>query len=253
MVTITITKDTFAKQDTVAAMSLPKDKILFLRAGVQFPAESVETTTSGHFKVTFQNPMGGHKTWYLFGGHFESDGVTAAKPKEMVLAVPYFSQRDNREDWWRTCNTSACAMAAEFIKPGSCRGSDDWYYTNCVKPEGDTTDHAAQTRALQRIGIKSAFHYNLGYYDVLRELDRGKPVVIGVLHKGDIFSPYGGHMIVVIGQYKDGLVCHDSWGEGFGDYSNHNGKAVKYPYSSLDGRWLADGPNSGWGRIFTSN
>jgi hypothetical protein len=244
MLTITITQDTFAKQSTAAANTLPSDKIHYLESASQLKAVACQAKGGAHSTVTFAEKVEGYQSWILFNGHFRVEGLP-----QSALSVPYFSQRDNVVEWWRTCNTSSCAMVAEYLKPGSCKGSDDWYFAHCVTKEGDSTDHAAQTRALQRIGIKSSFHYNLDYGDLDRELDRKHPVVIGVLHKGTISSPYGGHMIVVIGRYAEGYICHDPWGYGFG-YTDTNGKAVKYPYRSLDGRWLADGKRSGWGRVF---
>jgi hypothetical protein len=168
---------------------------------------------------------------------------------DILLNVPYFSQRDNAQEWWRTCNTSSCAMCAEAIRPGCLGGSDDRYF-EIVQCYGDTTDHEAQTQALESIGIQSKFRYDLDYTDLDRELERKRPIVIGVYHKGTIQQPAGGHMIVVVGRSSEGYLCHDPWGEGF-DYSNENGEQVLYPKSpSLDARWLTNQPGTGWGRVF---
>ncbi|MGL5082461.1 MAG: C39 family peptidase [Microcoleaceae cyanobacterium] len=173
------------------------------------------------------------------------------------LSVPFYSQRDNAIQWWRTCNTSSCAMVAEYLKPGCIDNSDDEYF-RLVKQYGDTTDHQAHTAALNEIGIKSSFWTNLDYQDLDKQLEKGHPVVIGVAHRGAVEAPQGGHMIVVIGKYKKlgtekiGYICHDPWGEGFGAHYNLglSGERVTYPKSSLDNRWLCEGNGSGWGRIF---
>ncbi|MGL5080290.1 MAG: C39 family peptidase [Microcoleaceae cyanobacterium] len=173
------------------------------------------------------------------------------------LSVPYYSQRDNVTEWWRTCNTSSCAMVAEYLHLGSINGSDDKYF-GLVSQYGDTTDHKAHTSALGEIGIRSSFWTNLDYKDLDNELDHERPVVIGIAHRGAIEAPQGGHMIVVIGKYKDlihgdrGYICHDPWGEGFGIYYNlgRPGDHVRYPTESLDKRWLCEGKQSGWGRLF---
>ena len=140
-------------------------------------------------------------------------------------------------------------MVAEYLKPGCIKGSDDYYFINHFRPNWDSTDHSAQTKALKELGIDSGFSYNLDYEDLDKELAENHPVVIGVLHKGSIHQPSGGHMIVVIGKYESGYICHDPWGRGF-DYANHNGRSVRYPYQSLNARWLADGAGTGWGRVF---
>lgn len=241
-----ILADTWAKQDVIQARSLPDQFKHFFTTGTELPVVKLSPAPLNHYRITLQSQVSGYQTWLFYADHVDIPDV---RPKEPDLKVPYYSQRDNQLDWWRTCNTSSCAMVAEFLKPGCCQGSDDWYYSNCVIAEGDTTDHAAQTRALEKLGVRSVFRYDLDYPDLDAQLAAGKPVVIGVLHRGTLQNPTGGHMIVVIGKYEDGYICHDPWGEGF-DYSNLNGRAVRYPYRSLDARWLANQPGSGWGRIF---
>ncbi|MFY7883780.1 MAG: C39 family peptidase [Dolichospermum sp.] len=163
------------------------------------------------------------------------------------LNIKYFSQRDNCEEPDRTCNTSCCAMAADFLKPGCISGDDQ--YKNIVDRFGDTTNHDAQTKALASLGIKSRFEYNLSYRELDNFLILEKPVVIGVLHRGHYQTPYGGHMILVIGKVSDGYICHDPWGEPF-QYASTDGANCFIPYQSLDTRWLCDGPYTGWGRLF---
>lgn len=247
MKSIKVLQDTFAKQSTVAASQLPDGKKYFLKAGIEFEIDRWNPTVSNHVKAVPTKQLGNYQTWCFFQDHIQINDPD--KPKEIELKVPYYSQRDNVQDWWRTCNTSSCAMVAEYLKPGCIKGSDDYYLLNYVNKYGDTTDHSAQTAALKALGIDSYFSYQLDYDDLDRELEAGRPVVIGVLHKGPITQPSGGHMIVVIGKYADGYIFNDSWGEGF-DYSGSNGKQVKYPYQSLNARWLMDGANTGWGRIF---
>lgn len=174
-------------------------------------------------------------------------------PKAVRLNIPYFQQVDNRFEPMRTCNTSSCAMVAKFL--GARIAGDDAYY-QYVRRYGDTTDHSAQTRALAELGITSTWRTNLDYKDLDTSLGIGLPVVIGILHRGSLASPTGGHMIVVIGSTPNrDYICHDPFGSlldeggGYtGDISRGNG--VVYPRSILNRRWLAEGPQSGWGRLF---
>lgn len=168
---------------------------------------------------------------------------TVIKP----LRVKYFTQQDNREEPGRTCNTSCCAMAADYLKPGCISGDDE--YKDIVDKFGDTTDHNAQTKALASLGIKSQFEYNLSYRELDNSLILQKPIVIGVLHRGHFLTPYGGHMIIIIGKYSDGFIAHDPWGKPFW-YESPDGANCEIPYQSLDTRWLVDGSYSGWGRLF---
>jgi len=170
-----------------------------------------------------------------------------------VLNVPYFPQTDNYRDANRTCNSSSCAMVLEYFKPGTLKGAKgDDAYVQKVFSLGDSTDHAVQTKVLESYGIKSHFSYNLSFTDLDRELAAGRPVVIGILHRGTLSSPTGGHMVVVIGKKGEDYVVNDPYGSLNDGYTGAvtNGKGAVYKRSDLEKRWTPDGPKSGWGRIF---
>lgn len=194
------------------------------------------------------------KTWEAFVEGWRKHEAVRGSSFAKRLNVPYYQQVDNVYEPMRTCNTSSCAMVAKFM--GANISGDDEYY-KIVRKYGDTTDHGAQTHALQSIGIKSGWHQNLDFDDLFGSINAGLPVVIGILHRGDLHSPTGGHMVVVIGFDKSGgLICHDPFGSLFdsgGPYTGAvtNGKAVVYPRHVLNRRWTAEGANSGWGRIFS--
>jgi hypothetical protein len=172
-----------------------------------------------------------------------------------VLKVPFFPQTDNYRDSQRTCNSSSCAMCLEYFKPGTLSGAKgDDAYVRKVFAVGDTTDHAVQTKVLAGYGIKSHFSYNLSFADIDKSLDAGKPVVIGILHRGSLSAPTGGHMVVVIGKKGEDYVVNDPYGSLNDGYTGAvtNGKGAVYKKSDLIRRWTPDGPKSGWGRIFES-
>jgi hypothetical protein len=175
------------------------------------------------------------------------------KPKSSILEVPFYPQTDNYRDANRTCNSSACAMCLEYFKPGTLKGvKGDDAYIQKVFAIGDTTDHAVQTRVLESYGIKSRFSYNLTFADLDRELSNGRPIVIGILHRGSLSAPTGGHMVVVIGKTPDGdYVVNDPYGSLNDRYTGPvtNGKGAVYKRSDLSRRWCPAG-NDGWGRIF---
>jgi uncharacterized protein YvpB len=169
-----------------------------------------------------------------------------------VLPVPYYNQIDNYRDAHRTCNSSACAMCLEYFKPGTLVGTKgDDAYVKKVFAIGDTTDHAVQTKVLAGYGIKSHFSYNLSFADLDRELAAGKPVIIGILHRGSLSSPTGGHMVVVVGKRGSDYIINDPYGTLNDQYTSAvaNGKHTVYTKSVLQRRWCPKG-NDGWGRIF---
>ena len=175
---------------------------------------------------------------------------------DIRLDVPYYPQTDNRIDANRTCNSSACAMCLEYFKPGTLKGpqGDDAYVTK-VFEIGDTTDHSVQTKVLASYGIQSSFSYNLSFADLDKSLSAGKPVVIGILHRGSLSNPSGGHMVCLIGKTQDGksYICNDPYGSLNTGYSGpvEEGKGVIYSKEVLKYRWLEGGKdNTGWGRVF---
>jgi hypothetical protein len=171
-----------------------------------------------------------------------------------VLTVPFYPQTDNYRDAQRTCNSSACAMCLEYFKPGTLQGAKgDDAYVQKVFAVGDTTDHSVQTKVLESYGIKSRFSYNLSFADLDRELTAGRPVVIGILHRGTLSRPVGGHMLVVIGKRGEDYVVNDPYGSLNDGYTGPvtNGKGAVYKRSDLMYRWLDNGKDkTGWGRIF---
>lgn len=177
-------------------------------------------------------------------------------PIPPILNVPYFNQVDNYRDAHRTCNSSSCAMCLEYLKPGTLKGpKGDDAYIQKVFAIGDTTDHNVQTKVLQSYGIKSHFSYNLSFSDIDKSLDSGKPVIIGILHRGTLANPTGGHMVVVIGKTPDGkgYYINDPYGSLNDSYTGpvENGRKVIYSKEVLKYRWLSKGASgTGWGRIF---
>jgi len=171
-----------------------------------------------------------------------------------VLEVPYYPQTDNYRDADRTCNSSACAMVLEYLKPGTLKGAKgDDAYVQKVFAIGDSTDHTVQTSVLESYGVKSHFSYNLSFADIDKSLSVGKPVVIGILHRGSLSAPTGGHMVVVIGKKGQDYVVNDPYGSLNDGYTGSvtNGKGAVYKKSDLTYRWLENGKDkTGWGRIF---
>jgi len=175
------------------------------------------------------------------------------KPKSSILSVPFYPQTDNYTNAERTCNSSACAMCLEYFRPGKLKGAQgDDDYLRKVFAVGDTIDHSVQTKVLSSYGISSHFSYTLDFNDLNSEILAQRPVVIGILHRGSLSAPTGGHMVVVIGVTLSGdYVVNDPYGSLNDGYTGEvtNGKGAIYTRKVLESRWCPAG-NDGWGRIF---
>ncbi|MFZ9342013.1 MAG: glucosaminidase domain-containing protein [Candidatus Nanopelagicaceae bacterium] len=180
------------------------------------------------------------------------------KPK-FPLDVVYFYQRDSKTGHGeRSCQSSAVAMAVEYIDPEIIFDDDE--YLNIVFKYGDTVSQIAQKKALDSIGIKNQFRMNGSEQDLINILNKGYPVPIGILHKGSIFAPSGGgHWITLIGYDDKSFYVHDPFGEldvingGYSKTGPADGKDIKYSRTNLMKRWLIASKSDGWFWDLSSN
>ena len=248
-------QDTWLKRRPIQSSELPAEERLFVPKGSAHEWDEI-TMLPGevHYKVKLSAQP--DRDWWLFPNHFKiiNDPIaneTAPKePKDIILNVPYYSQRDNQRDPLRTCFSSSCAMLLKYLKPGSITSDDQ--YINTVFQHGDTTSPSAQLEALQDYGLSASFKQNGSWDDIDRLLEQGIPVPIGVLHKGSITNPIGGgHWLIIIGRTADSqsVYVNDPFGEMSlvnGGYVNTNGSKLKYSKKNLGPRWLVESPSSGW-------
>ena len=174
-----------------------------------------------------------------------------AQPKSPLknpLWTPYFQQNDNASGTgYRECFSSSCAMLAAYY--GRVREDDE--YNRIRSKYGDTTSHTAQLNALTSLSLKPAFATTGSPADLRKEIDAGRPVAVGWLHKGPYIAPSGGgHWSVVIGYTDTHLILHDPNGEAdliSGTYVSHvGGKSIHYSFKHFLPRWNVEGPASGW-------
>lgn len=247
-----ILENTVFKRVPKQSAELSDDQKQPIAAGQTFVVAS-QLREGNHIKVALkETSFKGFNTWYVFSGHVElknNDG-SLVLPPELKLNVPFYPQTDNYRDPHRTCNSSSCAMAAKFLG-AAISGDDD--YVERVFRIGDTTDHGVQTEVLATLGIKSEWRTDLDFSDLDRELLKGRPIVIGILHRGPLHAPIGGgHIIVCVGRTETGYICHDPYGCVLDGYSSDvdNGRFVEYSRDVLYHRWLLATPRNGWGRVF---
>jgi GH24 family phage-related lysozyme (muramidase) len=254
-INLTCTTPTLFKKEPVAGAELAEGQKSQVVKGKKYEDVKVLAEEAGHTQVLLPWGLG---TWWVFNGHWaeldgEEDKPEPAGDGSIRLKVPYFNQVDNYTQAHRTCNSSSCAMCLAFLRPGKISGDDEYLKKLITGHFGDTTDHGAQTRLLQSYGLASTWHTNLGFKRLEDELKAGRPVVIGILHRGSLSAPTGGHMCVVIGMTAKGdFIVNDPYGSCNDGYSGpvSNGNGTVYTRAMLKARWLPEGEYSGWGRTF---
>jgi len=113
------------------------------------------------------------------------------------------------------CFSSSWAMLLPFLKPGVLTGTngDDQCLAR-VRQFGDTTDPAAQIKALSSHGITARFSKQASFSTLEQQIAAGIPVPCGYLHRGPVSSPAGGgHWLIVVGFTPSHLIVHDPFGE----------------------------------------
>jgi GH24 family phage-related lysozyme (muramidase) len=182
-----------------------------------------------------------------FTNRWRSAPPLSPSPPANPLRVPYFSQRDNVSgQGYRECFSSTCAMLAAFY--GKVKSDDEY---NAVRARyGDTTDSAAQVKALSHLGLHASYTQQLTLPQLKAEVKAGRPVAVGWLHHGNYRSPSGGgHWSLVVGYQDSATIHHDPYGMCDivrGDYkSSTGGSYIVYADQYWLPRWEVKG-SDGW-------
>jgi hypothetical protein len=188
---------------------------------------------------------------------YRNSGV-ASKPK-FPLNVPYFYQRDSKTGHGeRSCQASAIAMVLEFLDPSLIVDDDE--YLRLVFRFGDTVSQAAHDKALDALGVKHQFKTNGSEAELIKILDKGYPIPIGILHRGPVRAPSGGgHYVTLVGYDDKYFFVHDPFGQldlangGYPLSGPNDGKNQRYTRINLMKRWLINSKNDGWFWDFSAN
>jgi GH24 family phage-related lysozyme (muramidase) len=253
-VSIKALRATLLKKQPVGGDQLAADQKVAVESGKSYPGCNVIKDEAGHKLLALPYGLG---EWWVYSPHW--DGLAAkavAAPSAtgaVDLAVPFWPQTDNYTQANRTCNSSSCAMVLEYFIPEAVVDDDQYLRKLINGGYGDTTDHGAQGRLLADYGLKSTWHTNLSLATLEKEIRAGRPVVCGILHRGTLAAPTGGHMIVVRGITSSGdFRVNDPYGSCNDGYKGAvtNGNNAIYSRKLMAARWTPEGPNSGWGRTF---
>lgn len=197
----------------------------------------------------------------------EDVALPARKPTNPLSGVPKYRQTDSArvEQRERTCFSSTAAMALEFLKPGTLKGpnGDDQYLGRLLVHE-DSTSAAAQVAALASYGVKARLVTDADFRLVEEQIDQGRPVGIGFIHRGPVNNPEpscDGHWILAIGYTPSALIVNDPYWEAdlvSGETIRRDSFGVAYSRKNLGRRWMVErvgglwryAPGQGWALVF---
>lgn len=158
----------------------------------------------------------------------------------------YYSQRNNYTMPHRTCNSSSNAMYLNWLRLATgCEklGGDDGYLKK-VLSYGDTIEHWVQTKVLKDYGFSTQWNESDNENDdgtdyIKNLIASGFPVVVNILHRGDLSAPRGGHVIMLAGYLKDSqeFLAQDPYGTLQSNYQDENGVLSTIGSSEFRTRW----------------
>jgi len=253
---ITSKQQTWFKKQPVAADSLSNDQKAKVYQGRTYRNCTFVEQRDGHTKLD----IGSLGTWWVFNEHWL--GLT---PEQKPYAVdgnlkylrnfPYFWQQDNGQEGWRQCQTSSIAMCLKYLNVKGI--NDDVDYLHYVNKNGDTTTREAHFKALAELGVTASFKMNLDVKDIQTQIEKGKPVAVGIVHHGPVDAPRGGGHFIVITGYSDSYwLVQDPYGEldlvhgQWLEQGPTSGKNQHYSFTNMDPRLFVGGGANGWGWIF---
>ena len=172
-----------------------------------------------------------------------------------VYGVPYYNQLDSLTGYgYRECFDSAAAMVAAFHRTVQSQDA----YRKVRRKHGDTTEVHAQVSALRSLGLDAEFRQNVRVEDIEIEIDAGRPIMVGWLHRGDFTkgnpavcnSEGCGHWSVIIGYDKDDFIAMDPMGKPNMEHGGHDttksGELIRMSRHAFYQRFLIEGEASGW-------
>jgi hypothetical protein len=181
---------------------------------------------------------------------WKTTGIT-----QEVYGVPYYSQLDSLTGYgFRECFDASAAMVAAFYRAVNSQDA----YRQFRRKHGDTTEIHSQVAALRALGLDADFRKNVRVEDIEIEIDAGRPLMVGWLHKGDftkgkpaVCDTEGcGHWSVIVGYNKDEFIAMDPMGlpdmERGGHNTKRSGELIRMSRPAFYQRFLIEGEASGW-------
>ncbi len=199
---------------------------------------------NNHYKVFLADAIPGCsiKVGYVFLPHFVT--LPGQAPTTVNLDVPYFAQRNNKNEPGRTCNLTALAMALQNLKIRVTPDNlfeDSWGHRN--GETGAVFDSVDMVKIARQYGAKGSYMLpETNSESIKLELRQGNTVVL----QGYFSNWEVGHILLIKGYDATGWFLNDSAGKWNGNTGKNpygadhfNGKNVHYTYAQVSANSLA--------------
>jgi GH24 family phage-related lysozyme (muramidase)/uncharacterized protein YvpB len=218
-----------------------------------------------HWEVRFSDGLtiGGEprKTCFIFADHWEGVGAVYQEAKaaaqtqkfnslpsasnQVLLPVPYLSQRDNSENPNGSCNVTCFAMMMGYFgianRTNAAQLEDELY--RYMEGNGLSRHNPTDLRSMARAyGLIDDFNPTATIEQVKKHLSSGRPVITH-----GYFTSFG-HIVAIIGYNDKGFIVHDPYGEWTSEGYDRNdpngnntkGKQLTYSYGLIERTCLTD-------------
>jgi hypothetical protein len=170
-------------------------------------------------------------------------GASGVADGDVVLKVPYYTQRDNRYYPGGTCNVTSYAMVLAYHGVQRRRPELQFEDELCkfLEQHGKDRhrhDHLAWMGC--QYGLQASFATNRKWDQVRQEVRAGRPVITSGKYT------QSGHIIVIIGLRGDDFIVHDPWGNALREYRVRSGRQLLYPYAYMHAKTRELNTNGKW-------
>lgn len=245
--------DTVLKSRLVESTQLAAIEKVNICKGQALQVERITPAKNQHLYVELVDQP--FQSGYLYAPHWNY------QEERIILPATYYYQTDNPSgEGYRECCATSNAIMLNYVRNGWLDSQaaerkiaqPESIYLEQLGLHGDTTNHAANTRALRDLGVDSYWSTSLKLDDLYASIRNGIPLVAGLDYKGS------GHIVTVVGfdVKKRTVIVHDPYGARLGasnEWLSNLPEAGKFDIYSLDTfeeLWFPDG-SQGWGRVVT--
>lgn len=255
-VTIKSRQQTWLKKKPIPSDQLTRDEKVSVYTSRTYRDNVILGHKDKHTQIEMSYNLG---TWWVYDDHWTGLKTDSTVPPYEVVDgfrrlrnFPYCYQNDNGPEGYRQCQTSGIAMVLKYLDVKEI--DSDLDYLAYVNKYGDTTKRDPHRLALKELNVSADFRTTLCAEDVKKQIDKGLPVVAGILHHGTPDAPRGGGHFIVISGYSDThWLVQDPFGEldlVSGTWVSNAptaGKNQKYSFKNMNPRFFVGGKNNGWG------